>query len=111
MSLTAHLLLNRPIALPVGSPRAHYIEPPVVVPSSQVLNSSVKARNIEAVYAAVADGQRTVPAVMAATRLSHTTVQKALNALYTWPGGRRIDYSRPRREKLGGIAYHWTAIK
>lgn len=56
---------------------------------------AMKARNIEAVHAAVAAGAKTHAELEDATNLSQSTVKKALYALEEWPGGARI--SRDRR--------------
>ena len=111
MSLTAHLLHNRPTILPDGSRRAHYIEPPVVMTKNQVTAWRIKSANVERVYKAVADGHQIIDDIMAATRLSQTTVQKALNILNTWPDGPRIEWTREARiGQHRGRPYLWRVV-
>ena len=110
MSLTAHLIFNQPTRLPPGRMRVHFMEAPSDPHAGQILNDSIKGHNIERVFAAVAAGHGLVNDICSATRLSKTTVQKALNSLYTWPGGSRITFSVDRSIQ-GGSPYHWKAVK
>lgn len=110
MSLTAHLLLNKPIQLPAGSLRPHYIEhAEEITHGGLVRNSSVKSSNIERVFAAVAQGACLIDDICDVARLSKTTAQQALNSLYTWPGGPRVTYTKLRQR--GGTAYRWEIVK
>lgn len=110
MSLTAHILLNKPTRLPIGNARAHFIEqPPGYLHGGLIRNSSVKSSNIERVFAAVAQGACLIDDICDAARLSKTTAQQALNSLYTWPGGPRVTYTKLRQR--GGTAYRWEIVK
>ena len=101
MSLTAHILFARQTTLPAGTRRRHMMEdglrrnPDAPPPKLSHKNQAMKARNIESVHAAVAAGATTHAEIEDATRLSQSTVKKALYALEEWPGGPRI--SRDRR--------------
>lgn len=101
MSLTAHILFERPTTLPSGRRRRHMMEDgrridPDAPRQPTHTNVLTALRNTEAVHAAVSAGCDTVTSISTHTGLSLSTVKKALSRLEGWPGGARV--SRDRRE-------------
>ena len=113
MSLTAHILLGHETQLPQGRMREHLIDPPRssfggdhTAPSRNV---EIQNQNIELVYNAVKYGIGKADDICDLTNLSKNTVLRALNSLYTWPGGPRATYTRERHGP--GRAYIWKVMK
>ena len=95
MSLIAHILFERQTTLPTGKRIRHTMEDstrrrPDAQPKPGHRNQAMKARNIEAVYAAVAAGCQTHAEIDEMTKLSQATTKKALYALEDWADGPRI---------------------
>lgn len=88
MSLTATLLLNRPIRLPRG--RKRLVSSDFQRKNESARNSTTRLANVELVFNAIVDGHTTIRAIEDAIVLSRLTVQKALNELEAWPSGPRI---------------------
>ena len=113
MSLTAHILLNCVTQLPQGKLREHFMEPPRVSfgqPGQISRNIEIQERNIEQVFNAVKYGISTANEICELTGLSKNTVLRALNSLYTWPGGPRCTFTRGERVR-GGAPYIWKVAK
>lgn len=78
MSLTATLLLQHPVRLPVGTPRdPHRIAgTPYVDPATQVENLETRARNVARVIDAVRNGHDTRKAISQYTGLALSTLRR-----------------------------------
>jgi len=112
MSLTAHILLGCVTQLPQGKIREHFMEQPRVSFGQPRLsrNEEEMSRNTEQVFNAVKYGISTANEICTLTGLSKVTVLRALNSLYTWPGGPRCTFTRGERVR-GGAPYIWKVAK
>lgn len=87
MSLTATILLQRPITLPVGVRTTHtmdrraYEDGAVGRSAGHAKNTETKLANIERTFAAIKAGQVTVQQIADGALLAISTVKKALDAL------------------------------
>lgn len=110
MSLTAHILFNRPTQLPAGRLRTNSIgvnrrhETTAGREEHAARNTATKLASIEKIYNAIVSGFDTIAEIGDETDLSESTVKRGLIELEDCPDGARI-------KRIRGWKHRFVAIK
>lgn len=94
MTLFATLLLSKPVRLPVGTARTHYMDGSL--PRQSSVNTTLRTRSIGLVEQAIAYDFKSRDEIQAITRLSAVTIVKVVGDLVD-EGRAVVDTRRGRR--------------